>query len=178
MKKLFLQLFAITVIFSSCSSSDSDSGDNEDPQNPTAEIIGTWNGVDVEYSGTTTFTILGENVVSTFIGEAYDVDFTLIFTENPNNVVADGSYSLNLTVTTLGEVQTETVENLELLDTGTWIISGSTLSITAEGETTEATIMELTETSLILRIIEEENYVENGLEISAEIEALVTLSRN
>ncbi|WAC02634.1 hypothetical protein N7U66_02810 [Lacinutrix neustonica] len=119
MKKLNVLLIALFLVLSACTSDD----DTTDAPIASESILGTWIGQDVDYTGASTTTGQGQSINSTFVGEAYDVDYTLTFTEDPNQVVSNGSYSIELTTTTLGQTQTNTVENLEFLGNGSWSLS-------------------------------------------------------
>ncbi|MCZ4319875.1 lipocalin family protein [Aequorivita viscosa] len=163
---LFTALISLTV---SCSSDD----DSSTPAN-NGDIIGVWQGTAVDYRGTTTTTAQGQTITADYVGEAYDVDYTLTFTENPNKVISDGSYSIELTTTVNGQSTTQNVPNLEFLSTGDWSINGSTLSITVDNVTDDATIIELTNNSLILNVVESQTTTEQGITIVSTTD--VTLS--
>ena len=92
-----LLLFVISGILVSCSSDD---GNNS---KITSSIEGAWTASDLEYSGTTTFVFNGETINIDFVGEAYDMNNTLIFNSNPNTVISSGYYSIELTFKMLGE---------------------------------------------------------------------------
>ena len=82
--KIF-KLFLFTAFISlavSCSSDDS----NPTPSS-NGNIIGVWKGTTVDYTGTTTTTAQGQTMTADYVGEAYDVDYTLTFTANPNEVI-------------------------------------------------------------------------------------------
>jgi hypothetical protein len=169
LKLLFVVTLALTI--ASCSNNDDDSS------NTSGDILGTWVGVDVDYSGNSVTEFAGEEIVSDFVGEAFDVDYTLVFTENPNELVTDGSYSIELTTTTAGQTQVETVENLEFLNDGTWSKSGNELTITSNGQTTVATILELTDNSLTLKSVTEQGFSQQGITIITTVNAIATYIR-
>jgi hypothetical protein len=163
---LFTALISLTI---SCSSDD----DNSTPNN-NGNIVGVWKGTAVEYTGTTTTTAQGQTITADYVGEAYDVDYTLTFTENPKKVISDGSYSIELTTTINGQSTTQNVENLEFLSSGDWSISGNTLSITVDNETDDAAIVELTNTSLILKSVKTETTAGSGFTVTSVTD--ITLS--
>lgn len=173
MKKLNYLFIALALVLTACSGDD----DGGNPSDTSGDILGTWIGQDVDYTGTSSTSVQGQSINSTFVGEAYDVDYTLTFTENPNEVVSDGSYSIELTTTALGETFTENVENLEFLNSGAWSRSGNQLTITDNGEDTVATIVELTSTMLVLEVSETESVSEQGIDVSTNIDVVVTYTR-
>ena len=163
---LFTAFISLTI---SCSKDD----DNPAPEN-NGEIVGVWKGTTVNYTGSTTTTAQGQSITADYVGEAYDVDYTLTFTENPKKVVSDGSYSIELTTTVNGQSTTQNVENLELLSSGDWSINGNTLSITVDNETDDATIVELTNNNLVLNVVETETNTGSGFTVTSTTD--VTLS--
>ena len=163
---LFTAFISLTI---SCSKDD----DNPAPEN-NGNIIGVWKGTTVNYTGSTTTTAQGQSITADYVGEAYDVDYTLTFTENPKKVVSDGSYSIELTTTVNGQSTTQNVENLELLSSGDWRINGNTLSITVDNETDDATIVELTNNNLVLNVVETETNTGSGFTVTSTTD--VTLS--
>ncbi|WP_228851910.1 lipocalin family protein [Aegicerativicinus sediminis] len=148
-----LMSFIISGILVSCSSDD---GNNS---KITSSIEGEWTASDLDYSGTTTFVFNGETINVDFVGEAYDMNNTLVFNSNPNTVISSGYYSIELTFKMLGEEYTETAEDLEFLEDGTWSLSGDKLTVINGDESTVMLIKELTEHRLIL-IIEEEEIID------------------
>jgi hypothetical protein len=172
MKKLNILFIAFAFILASCSSDDDSSSDTS------GDLVGTWIGQDVDYSGSTVTEIPGQdNLVADFVGEAYDVDYTLTFSENPNELVSEGSYSIELTTTTLGQTQVDNVENLEVLSDGTWSRTGDQLTIVSNGETSTGTILELTDTSLIVEINEVQDISQQGFTITTTVNAITTFTR-
>lgn len=170
-KILFIALLATSIV--SCESDDDAAADTS------ASILGIWNGVDVDYSGTTTTNADGfPPIEADFIGETTDVDFTLDFTEDPNEVTSDGSYTIELTTTILGETTTDT-QNIEFLQDGTWSRSGDILTITSEGVSQDYTIEELTESTLIFsaQVEEELGDPDLGVSIITMIDLRAVLSR-
>ncbi|MDH7912421.1 lipocalin family protein [Winogradskyella sp. SYSU M77433] len=172
MKKLSLLFVAYLFVLTSCSSDDSDSSSNI-----SGDILGTWVGVDVDYYGDTVTEAGGQTVTSDFVGEAYDVDYTLTFTENPNELVSEGSYSVELTTTTLGQTQVDNIENLEFLEDGTWTQEGNQLTITNNGVSSQGTILELTDTSLVLELNQETDLSQPGYSIINTVNVITTFTR-
>ncbi len=145
MKKLSTLFIALSLVLTSCSKDDS-------PGDVSGDILGVWTAKTVNYSGSTSTTYQWQTVKTNYIGEGYDVDFTLTFTENPKNVEAEGTYSVKLTISALGQSQTQNVQNNSFATSSTWLKNGNELTITANGSTESVTyqIIELTENSLII----------------------------
>jgi hypothetical protein len=173
MKKLNYLFIVLALVLTACSSDD----DSNPPGDTSGDLIGTWIGQDVDYTGSSSTTVQGQSFDATFVGEAYDVDYTLTFTENPNEIISDGSYSIELTTTALGQTQVDNVENLEFLNSGTWTQSGNMLTVISEGNESEATILQLTDTMLVLELIDSQTVVQEGIEVSSTINATVTYTR-
>ncbi|WP_179019352.1 lipocalin family protein [Winogradskyella forsetii] len=176
MKKLnllFLLLF-VSIVVSSCSSDDSDSN----PDVSAEAILGTWVGVDIDYSGTTTTTYLGQSIVSEFVSDAYDVDYTITFGENPQTFVSEGSYSVEITSTTLGQTTVHNEENLEFLQDGTWSLNGNQLTVTVpNGEPQIATISILPNGLIELNSSVDDIINQDGIESHVVVNSITTYER-
>ncbi len=142
MKKLSVLFIAFTMVLLSCS--------NDDTASTSAELTGAWNGQAISYNGTIITEVLGESIESTYVAQGYDIDFTMTFTEMPNNVVGEGNYSLELVSTTLGQSQTQNFEDLSFENNSTWTRDGNQLLLTDGTETVAYQITELTENKLVL----------------------------
>lgn len=173
MKKLNLLCIAFALVLTACSSDD----DGGTPANTSGDLLGTWIGVDVDYTGNSTTSAQGQTLESTFVGEAYDVDYMLTFTENPNEVVADGSYSIELTTTTLGQSQVDNIENLEFINDGTWSRVGDQLTIVNGEATSVGTIVELTDTMLRLAISQTDTQTQPDFEFTSTVNAVMTYTK-
>jgi len=171
MKKLGLLFTVFILILTSCSSDSSDS--------PviSASIVGEWIATALDYSGTSSTTIQGQSVIADFVGEAYDINYTVTFSENLNTLVSEGNYSLELTYTILGQTTTENVENVQFLEDGTWEQNGDELIVTNNGETTAFDILELTANRLKLGLETVEEVTEQGAVITSTIYAELTFTR-
>lgn len=170
MKKLSFLFIALVLVFTSCSTDDS-------PSIISGDIVGTWIGNTIDYSGDTVTTVDGQTLVADFVGEAYDMDYTITFSEDPNNVVSEGSYSLKLTYTVLGQTSVENVENIEFLEGGNWEQSNNILTLIAQEESIDYKIEELTDDKLVLSLSVEEDLSEQGVSIISTIDAKMTFYR-
>ena len=171
MKKILLEkvflLFVLGLLISSCSKDDT-------PQNTSAEVLGVWNCSSVDYTGTSVTEYLGQNITADFIGEGYNVDFTFTLSENPNVASSDGSYSIKLSTTILGQTTVQNIEDIAFTYVGTWSLDDNKITITQEGESSVATIVELTDNSLKLNIQEERTISNNGANVTTTTDTDIT----
>ncbi|MCF6306377.1 MAG: lipocalin family protein [Flavobacteriaceae bacterium] len=174
LKLLFLSLFVSFAI--SCSSSDDDNGDNGSGETD-AELVDMWIGSAVNYSGTSVTETQGITLTADFVGVGYDIDFTFDFTENPNILTAEGSYSIELTTTIQGQSTTQNIEDLGFENSGTWSRDGNQISLTYDGTTDVATITELTETTLILNIARVDVTDQGGVISTVTTDSYFTFTR-
>lgn len=171
MKKLNLLLVLfLSIIITNCS---------DDDPSPVEQniLVGTWIGNNLEITGTLNTEIAGIPVSANFIGDVYDMSSTLTFTENPNNVISEGNYSVELSTTIQGQVFMENIENINFLESGTWQVVGNELRITTSTETVTAQIKELTVNSLILSSTSEEEVEIDGTTYGATINAEMFFER-
>ena len=123
----------------------------------TAEIGGTWVGTAVDYTGTSVTMASGFVLTTDFVGEGYDINYTLDFSENPNVIVAEGVYSVKLTNITPGQETVQDITNIQFDTTGPWGKEGDILKITNQlGDEVKLTIVELSATTLELQAIQEQ----------------------
>jgi len=173
MKLLKLMSLCLLVIFVSSCSSDDDSGNNAE-----ASLVGTWIANTVNYEGTTETEIQGQAIVAQFTGEGYNIDFSLTFTENPNNLTSEGSYDIELTTTVLGQTTTENVEDITWDVVGEWQRSGSTITVTLpDGESADATIVEITETTLTLSFTDVRTENNAGIVVTTNTQGTATFTK-
>ena len=170
MRKFSILFFVLTLVLSACSSDDS-------PLETSGNIVGTWIGVDVDYTGTSETTASGETIKATFVGESYDANYSLIFTENPNEVISEGTYSLKLTTKVSEQTQVSNSENLTFLNSGTWDKVGDQLTIVGDGQTSTATILELTDTTLKIEINETQSVSAQDVTVKYVIDVIATYTR-
>ncbi len=169
-----IALAALVTVFASCKNNDDDGG------TPDVDLIlGLWTGTGVDYSGTTVTEASGQTITADFTGESFDENYTLNISSDPNEFTSEGTYSLELTTTVLGQSSTETVTGLTLFDSGTWELNGSELTITSGGETSTGTIVELTENTLRISATEEETVTDPdlGFTITTTVTAIATYTK-
>lgn len=172
-----MRIFKSIILFAFIALGVSCSNDDAPDQLSNNDILGGWRGTAVEYSGRQVTTGHGQTMVQDFDGEAYDLDYTLTFTENPNIVTSEGSYSLRITVTFNGQTTTQYHENLQFLQDGEWRLEGSTFYLTVDGQTQEYDIVELTNTQLVLGSRIEETIQQGEFLSTATFETRISFSR-
>ena len=171
LKILFLTVLTISIV--SC-------GDDDDAGNDvggSADLIGTWNAVSVNYTGTTVTEANGVSVQADFVGEGMNIDYTLNFTSNPNELTSDGSYDIELTTTILNETTTQTFTDIEFASTGEWLLDGDQMTVTSDGVTNIVTVVELTATSLILNIVDVQTQTAGGTTITITTDSTLVYNR-
>lgn len=169
MKKItqFFIVLVLSIMFTSCSSDDSSSSS-------TPSLLGTWTGVSVDATGTASVEYQGFPVTVNFVGDSYDENFTVTFSENPNIVSSDGTYSMAFDATLVGQtIYSESFEDLTLLDESEWSSDGDELTFTAQGQTMTATIVELTNNTMTLNIETTQTFQGN----EADVDLVVVFSR-
>ena len=140
MKKIFLLsiITAFTLVFISCSN-DEDAVSNTSEE----EIVGVWNLTALEATNgrsETTFEAVGK-----------DFQTVVTFSEDPQTVVSEGSYTTVLSTTIGGENQTQEQEGEDFFESEKWRLDGSILYFGADEEEVGFTIIELTDSKMSLR---------------------------
>ncbi|MDO5980854.1 lipocalin family protein [Flavivirga spongiicola] len=171
MKKLSILFIALTLVLTTSCSSDDASPEIS------GSIIGTWKGISVDYSGTTVTSAQGQSVNTDYVGEAYDIDYSLTFNENPNNLISTGSYSIKLTSTVAGQTTTRTVENLKVLGDGTWKMENNELEIITGNGTGVMKIEKLTESELVLSATEVTDLSQGGVSVISTTDVITTYKK-
>ncbi|TDT38689.1 lipocalin-like protein [Maribacter spongiicola] len=149
MKKVFLlSIIALSLVFTSCSN-DEDAVSNANE----SEIIGTWNLTALETKdGKSNTDFDGNSIETTFSSVGKDFDTIITFSEDPQNVTSEGSYTTILTTTFMGESQSEEIEGDDFFQSDKWRLDGSTLYfVSADGEEIGLTITELTDSKMNLK---------------------------
>jgi hypothetical protein len=170
MKITKLLLFSAAVILFSC-------GKDDDPKPSSDGIVGTWAITELEYHGTTSTSAQGASIEATFTGAGKDLNLTTTFGKNPNTVTNQGSYTIVLTTTIMGQTSTEEYDFEEAISDGTWALNGSTLTVTTQAGPQEVTVLEQTATSLKLKAVVSENQTQQGITIATNVEATYTFKK-
>lgn len=71
----------LVLVLTSC---NIESVDGE-PSSSSASIVDSWKMVEYVYNGETVTTGGGETLTSDFVGKGVDMDYTIVFSEEPNN---------------------------------------------------------------------------------------------
>lgn len=154
MKKLNHLLITLLLAFSIISCGNDDDAQTE--STPEITIAGDWELIGYEVlDGESNITVLGETSSTKYSQVGSNFDYIATFSTSPNIATGAGSYD----VTTTYEENTEDLEpfvssinteDLEEAPTATWeIIDGNQLVSTVNGNTSTATIEELTEDRLV-----------------------------
>lgn len=167
MKITKLLLLCIAVILFSCS-------EDEDPIPTSDAMVGSWTVTALTYSGSTTTTISGVTLKADFTGTGKDMDLTTTFGLSPNTVTNEGSYTIVLTTTSAGVTSTDEFLFEEIINDGTWALSGKTLSITNPGGTQQATILKQTSTTLEIGVNVDESESVSGITITTKVQGVYT----
>jgi hypothetical protein len=169
MKITKLLLLSVAVILFSC---------EDDEFKATSQgMIGSWAISSVEYKGTTTTSAQGASVKADFSGTGKDMNLTSTFTASPNTVVSQGSYTIVLKTTMLGQTTTEEYPVEEIFSDGTWTLDGNTLSITDVYGTEKATIIDQSATSLKMRLEVTESETQQGITVATNVQATYTFTK-
>ncbi len=114
------------------------------------DLVGTWAVTGIDYEGDSETVNQGTAITSTFVGEGFDMDLVIEFTQNPNEFKTSGDYSIKLTTTSQGQTYETDVTNNGFINDGEWTKSGNEITVTStlNQEEQTATILELTETTL------------------------------
>src|SRR5690606_38164382 len=174
-----MKIFKLILFTAFISLTISCSKDDDSPAAPTnnGEIVGVWKGTAVDYTGNTSTSGQGQTITADYVGEAYDINYTLTFTDNPQKIISDGSYSIVLSTTIYGQTTTQNVEGLEFLSSGDWNMNGNTLSITVNNETNDAELLELTDDTLVLKAVESQTMSQGGFTVTSTTEVILSFTK-
>ena len=125
MKTKMVFLFTVAFVLASCESS------NGTLDITNADILGTWNLTKQTLEdGEATITVQNQTFNSTFSVDTKDIDATFTFSENPNELAVNGTYTVVTTATILGVTNVEE----EIIDTNTtpseptsWSLDGNNI---------------------------------------------------
>jgi len=181
MKIIKLTFIFLFVIITSCNNDDNGSNtadpmineespeemeeSSEEMEEPSPNIIGMWQVTSINATGVSTFEISGQTIQTDFVGEGIDLNYSVAFTEEPNEVTADGNYNIELTTTIASQSITETIPGILFIDSGNWIIDEDQITITSNNIENTGTITTLTDTNLVIEITDAEFTIEQqGIE--------------
>ena len=170
MKNLFfLALIALTL--ASCKDTD-----QPDPTNNSSNIEGVWNFAKLEQ---TNGQILMDGVpVGSFTAISSNEQGTMEFKSDGTANTSVG-YTSTFSFIIQGIPQTQTATIPLTTSTGTYTYNGSTkeLTMTANGETTSATVTELTANKLVFTQYVERSQFQNGVTTTTKFNTITTLTK-
>ncbi len=190
--RLFFLLLSLCVVVA-CDDDDDDNGSSND-----SLLVGEWRLVSNEYSGGSSVNTGALTTNTEFTGFAKDIDFTMRFTEDPNNWDVAGGYVVELTTVTPAYVvygieipASTTTQDLEISDVvsnGNWTLEGndligfdvqSTTVDQAPGTTSEVTytIVTLTDSTLEMDFTGTTSSTQDGAVVTSSSQGTVILDR-
>ncbi|TLP78813.1 hypothetical protein [Maribacter sp. ACAM166] len=173
-KYVLLSVIAVcTLVFSSCSKDeDGVSGVSE------VSIIGAWNLTALEATdGKSDTNFDGTSIPATFNAMGKDFDTVVTFSEEPQIVTSEGSYTTVLTTTILGETSTEEEEGEDFFESDEWRLGGSILYFGTGEEEVGFAITDLTDSKISLRYTLDETLDIFGATTSVSATYNMTLTR-
>jgi hypothetical protein len=160
MKKFkLLLILTLAVTLFSCGSDD----DNT-VTSPNADLLGSWNGTSIGGIVNGTFEEDGITIPINGTVTGYNINYSLTFTETPNNITSQGTFDTLLSIMALGQTITENLPGETFLDTttATWTRSGGTLTISDDGDTDPYTMV-ITGNTMTLATSYTETSVDEGV---------------
>ena len=167
----FYLFTALLFVFFSCSKEDVTPIDQK-------LLIGDWNVTAIKYTGTSTTSYSGVSYTAKFTGTGIDMDYMVSFTENPNNFMSSGTYSIELVTEVMGDKTTQVVTMPDLILPGTWSVKGDKLIVEAQGEIQEGTINKLNATQMILTSHLKNTTTQSGMAVSSDIVIVYTFEKD
>ena len=166
--KILLMITAI-LLLTGCESNDS-------PNSvllTSADLIGNWNlASQTIEDGTLTVISDGQTITATYASYAEDIDVIFSFTENPNEVMLEGRYTLVNTISFLGQDEIEEEEViLNDPEISNWSLDNNVLTITEDGIDARFSVEEFSATSIKLKseIDETETYNDESISTKATL---------
>lgn len=169
-KLLFLTILTFSIL--SCSKDD----DSKDTNDTSASLVGTWKATDFSYESTTRVEGQGTTIEQDATGVAKGLDLVIKFSESPKTFNVDSNYILEVTFENGGETTIQEYPQ-NYSGTGTWNKEGNTIFITQNSEETEATITELSETTLSYIAINTQTQTQSGVTTTVETTETFTFVR-
>jgi len=152
--------------------------DNEDnPSTNTDDIIGNWEVSAYSYEGTTTTTSGGASFTTDFMGDATDVTASVEF-KTDGTYSSTGGYTISLDYEIGGQTISTPVTISNFIGSGTYEVSGSTLTTTDEdGKTTALKIERLEGDDMELEFEITQETSQQGATSTSVIDGKATLKR-
>lgn len=145
---------ALGIVFNGC---------KKDDEASPGSIPGTWKMTDLHAdNGVSTTTLLGQEISYTYSFHGKDYNTFTTFTENPNEFTSTGSYTIVTTINFQGQMSTTETPADVFSGTGTWTISGNTLTQGFAGASADFEILELSDSKLRLKQDQDVTFDDNG----------------
>ena len=183
MKKLFLLLLMTSgFLFTSCNNDDGDEPIVIDE----SLIPGLWNVTAMELSDGQSVTTFDETSISanySSYGKDFDLQINFIDSTDPKTYTSEGGYTAVITISALGQSQTQEETVSDFFGAGTWSVENNKILMSniVDGETViqEGEIIMLTEDTLKMKIVFDETIEDADLGISVRTSGVVesTLTR-
>ncbi|MGQ3678324.1 MULTISPECIES: hypothetical protein [Tenacibaculum] len=172
MKKI-LFVFSISFLLFSCS----DSNDLVEISND--DLVGKWNLIELTSNVTNKFSYQGNTVKSTTSIYGKNYNFSMTFSDNPNEYSTEGSLTIVTETNTNGEVETQEIESGSIMDleSGEWEIKGNKLITKNNDVSSEIIIDSYTENKLVLKQKINETQTVQGVGVEIVGNATVILER-
>jgi len=161
---------SILVFFASC--------EKDDPSFNQADAAGTWtltsmtcNDGSVAVSGSGI-----PPITSTYTASGKDYNVTVAFNAD-GTYNSQGSYTAVLKINYSGTIQETEVDSGVFTGTGTWSLSGNTLTTTTAGETSSGTIEELTSSKMVIAVSINETDTSSGFTTTTKGTYRLTLTK-
>lgn len=170
-----MKLFKLSFLLLLCSIT---ACSDDDPSPSSAELAGNWSVTAIQYEGQSVTTLNGEESVSEFTGEGFDMDYVLRLDGESHPYTSTGDYSIHITTKVNGQTYEQDWTNQGFLDEGTWQKEDNKILVTdSNGEEHESTILELTANTLILGNTIQETSQQNGATTTTNMESTLTFAR-
>lgn len=174
MKITKILLLSLAVVFMSCGDDDKDEAQ---PGASGDGLPGAWTATAIEYEGTTTTSVSGIELESTFTGKGKDMGLTVTFKETPATFTSEGKYTIALTTTTMGYSTTQDYPFTGFMTDGTWALDGKTLTINGAGGVQTATVVEQTSTALKMEWDFVNTTTQQGATVEMKVHGTYTFKR-
>lgn len=161
----------VSFLIISCNKND------DKPQLSDIDLSGTWELTEYTEEGTSSATILGTSVESTFTGLGKNLDAQVVFNKTPNTYVSSGSFVMETTYTIEDQTTTEDVVIDNFLGTGEWEVSGNMLIINNETGETAAEAIDVSTNKIKLKHYIEQEIPVQGFIFQTKVLSYITVVR-
>lgn len=168
MKKFLLCLvFMSAMTLTSCSSDD----DSDTTPETNSDLVGTWEITDLNYQGSSTTSFQGQEISLDFSGQSISFQDAQVVFNADNTYESSGSATIEFTVETMGQSQTQELSTESGLETGTWEINGQQLLLTPSGQDQQVSDIDVfTDSDLKISI---DNFTASGFPNGAAANATI-----